>query len=59
MSSKRKRASVTAALSFLVDAFPTAFTANPKLRQPLKVGIADDLASGSMAQYSRDTFGWP
>jgi ProP effector len=42
MSSKRKRASVTAALSFLVDAFPKAFTANPKLRQPLKIGIADD-----------------
>jgi ProP effector len=43
MSSKRKRAEVTAALSFLVDAFPKAFTANPKLRQPLKIGIADDL----------------
>ena len=43
MSSKRQRASVAAAFVLLVNKFPKTFTADPKCRKPLKIGIADDL----------------
>jgi ProP effector len=43
--SKKTRAAHAATLALLADRFPHVFAVDPKLRKPLKIGIADDLAA--------------
>jgi ProP effector len=51
--SKATRAAHAAALALLADRFPHVFAVDPKLRKPLKVGIADDLAAALDGVISR------
>jgi ProP effector len=56
--SKKTRAAHAAALALLADRFPHVFAVDPKLRKPLKVGIADDLAAKLDGVISRRQLGF-